>query len=213
VNVINGQQCPSVVCQSKGAIFTYHDGLSWADCDDLPARIIAALPEGERDRCERHRIRRLGDASMPSTANVATPDRRFSALRLACCRLALLLMAACGEPRPSPQAENPARPADGWAVYLVSFADLHRQFPHLPAANSVTDHEAKAIWIGLPTWVADDPALRRAVRNAIATSWHELGHQVERAYPDIWRRHLAAFDDPVRFRIITDEQRRDGMLP
>ena len=59
MNLLHGKVCMPVVCQSRGPFFRWHDG-SWQAGDELPNRVLRTLPKDEAERCERHRIRRLG---------------------------------------------------------------------------------------------------------------------------------------------------------
>lgn len=58
-NLIAGVPCHPVICQSRGPTFAWNDG-AWNAGDELPERVRLALPETELERCERHRVRRLG---------------------------------------------------------------------------------------------------------------------------------------------------------
>lgn len=61
--MIAGQECPSVICQRHGPAFAYQDQINpecWHIVDALPKNIVDALPACERDRCERHKARRMG---------------------------------------------------------------------------------------------------------------------------------------------------------
>lgn len=57
-NLINGKDCPPVVCQRKGPYFRWHDGGRWVFGDALPADVVAQLPASEVERIERHVINR-----------------------------------------------------------------------------------------------------------------------------------------------------------
>lgn len=59
MNHIAGIVCPPVICKRSGPAFQWHDGKAWQTGNDLPPAIVAALPEVERDRCTRHRRRRI----------------------------------------------------------------------------------------------------------------------------------------------------------
>lgn len=64
MNLLHGCWCPSVVCvpapkvgQPDAGIFRLADGRT---VDELPPAVAAALPGPEWERCESHRLRRLG---------------------------------------------------------------------------------------------------------------------------------------------------------
>lgn len=60
MNILHGKSCPAVVCQSRGLAFSWNEGGGWNGGDELPERVRRALPVEEQERCERHRVRRLG---------------------------------------------------------------------------------------------------------------------------------------------------------
>jgi hypothetical protein len=61
LNLLYGQVCPPVVCQTTGPAFRYFEDEEWHQVDDLPEHIAEALPGPEWNRCENHRHRRMGD--------------------------------------------------------------------------------------------------------------------------------------------------------
>lgn len=64
MNQIAGIECPSVICRRYGPAFGWQDPEQpncWHMADALPSDIAAALPAFERERCERHAHRRMGE--------------------------------------------------------------------------------------------------------------------------------------------------------
>ena len=63
MNLLALCSCPPVVCQRQGPAFCWERAGVWEKGDTLPAEVAAELPEAERQRCERHAWRRMGELS------------------------------------------------------------------------------------------------------------------------------------------------------